>query len=85
LPCKTIGAQENPVHKGLNVAIAPLDDAHVRATLTWREQDVGGGALVAEVVVRNMKTAPKTDEQLRSDATALAVRLARAFADSLER
>jgi hypothetical protein len=31
-----------------------------------------------------MKTRPKTDEQIKSDATALAVRFARAFADTIE-
>ena len=52
--------------------------------ITWSEQDVGGGKLVVEVTVKNMKTLPKTDDQLRSDARALAVRFARAFADTIE-
>ena len=34
--------------------------------------------------VKNMKTRPKTDDQLKSDAMALAVRFARAFADTRE-
>jgi hypothetical protein len=55
----------------------------VRAKITWSEQDVGGGKLVVEVTVKNM-TRPKTDDQLRSDARALAVRFARAFADTIE-
>ena len=62
----------------------PLDEDHVRAKITWSEQDVGGGKLVVEVTVKNKKTLPKTDDQLRSDARALAVRFARAFADTIE-
>jgi hypothetical protein len=61
-----------------------LDEDHVRAKITWFEQDVGGGKLVVEVTVKNMKTRPKTDDQLKSDARALAVRFARAFADTIE-
>ena len=49
-----------------------------------RAKDVGGGNLVVEVTVKNMKTRPKTDDQLKSDAMALAVRFARAFADTIE-
>ena len=70
--------------KGVNIEMAPLDDDHVQAKITWSEQDVGGGKLVVEITVKNMKNRPKTDEQLRSDAKALAVRLARAFADTIE-
>ena len=70
--------------KGVEIEIAPLDEEHVRAKITWSEQDVGGGKLVVEVTVKNMKTRPKTDEQLRSDAKALAVRFARAFANTIE-
>ena len=55
-----------------------------RPKITWSEQDVGGGKLVIEVTVKSMKTQPKTDDQLKSDATALAVRFARAFADTIE-
>jgi hypothetical protein len=72
------------VAKGVDIEIAPLDEEHVRAKITWSEQDVGGGKLVIEVIVKNMKTLPKTGEQLRSDAKALAVRFARAFADAIE-
>jgi hypothetical protein len=71
------------VAKGVNIEMAPLDEDHVRAKITWSEQDVGGGKLVLEVTVKNMKTRPKTDDQLRSDARALAVRFARAFADTI--
>ena len=53
--------------KGVDIEIAPLDEEHVRAKITWSEQDVGGGKLVVEVAVKNMKARPKTDEQLRSD------------------
>ena len=63
--------------KGVDIELAPLGEDHVRAKITWSEQDVGGGKLVIEVTVKSMKTRPKTDEQLKSDATALAVRFAR--------
>jgi hypothetical protein len=69
------------VAKGVDIEMSPLDEDHVRA---WYEQDVGGGKLIVEVTVKNMKTRPKTDDQLRSDARALAVRFARAFADTIE-
>jgi hypothetical protein len=72
------------VAKGVDIMLAPLDEDHVRAKITWSEQDVGGGKLVVEVTVRNMKDRPKTDDQLRSDARALGVRFARAFADTIE-
>ena len=72
------------VAKGVDIEIGPLDEEHVRAKITWSEQDVGGGKLVVEVTVKNMKTRPKTDEQLRSEAKALAIRFARAFADTIE-
>ena len=58
--------------KGVDIEMAPLDEDHVRAKITWSEQDVGGGKLVVD------------DDQLRSDARALAVRFARAFADTIE-
>ena len=70
--------------KGVNIEMMPLDEDHVRAKITWFEQDVGGGKLVVEVTVKNPKTRRKADDQLRSDATALAVRFARAFADTIE-
>jgi hypothetical protein len=44
------------VAKGVDIEMAPLDEDHVRAKITWFEQDVGGGKLVVEVTVRNMKT-----------------------------
>jgi hypothetical protein len=72
------------VAKGVNIELAPLDEDHVRAKITWFEQDVGGGKLMVEVTVKNMRTHPKTNDQLRSDARALAVRFARAFADTIE-
>jgi hypothetical protein len=72
------------VTKGVDIELSPLDEGQVRAKITWSEQDVGGGKLVVEVTVKNMKSRPKTDEQLRSDAKALAVRFARAFADTIE-
>jgi len=70
--------------KGVDIEIAPLDEDHVRAKITWSEQDVGGGKLVIEITVKNRKALPKTDDQLKSDARALAVRFARAFADTIE-
>jgi hypothetical protein len=72
------------VAKGVDIELAPLDEDHVRAKITWSEQDVGGGKLVVEVTVKNLKTLPKNEDQLRSDARALAVRFARAFADTIE-
>jgi intein-encoded DNA endonuclease-like protein len=68
----------------MDIEIVPLDEDHVRAKITWSEQDVGGGKLVVEVTVKNRKSLPKTDDQLKSDARALAVRFARAFADTVE-
>ena len=70
--------------KGVDIEIVPLDEDHVRAKITWFEQDVGGGKLVVEVTVKDRKAHPKTDDQLKSDARALAVRFARAFADTIE-
>ena len=70
--------------KGMDIEIVPLDEDHARAKITWSEQDVGGGKLVVEVTVKNRKSCPKTDDQLKSDARALAVRFARAFADTIE-
>jgi putative transposase len=61
-----------------------IDEDHVRARISRREQDVGGSTLVIEVRVRNMRAAPKTDEELKADARSLAVRFARAFADTIE-
>jgi intein-encoded DNA endonuclease-like protein len=72
------------VAKGVDIEIEPLDEDHVRAKITWSEQAVGGGKLVVEVTVKNAKTRQKTDDQLRSDARALAVRFVRAFADTIE-
>jgi hypothetical protein len=72
------------VAKGLHIEITPLDEDHVRAKITWSEQDVGGGKVVVEVTVKNSMACPKTDDQLKSDASALAVRFARAFADTIE-
>ena len=70
--------------KGVAIELQPLDEDHVRARISWREQDVGGSTLMIEVTVRNMRAAPKTDEELKTDARSLAVRFARAFADTIE-
>jgi len=72
------------VAKGVDIELVPFDEDHVRAKITWSEQDVGGGTLVVEVTVKNKKTLPKTDGELRSDARALAARFARTFADTIE-
>ena len=29
--------------KGVDIELAPLDEGHVRAKITWSEQDAGGG------------------------------------------
>ena len=70
--------------KGVTIKLTPLDDDHVRARIAWREQDIGGGTLVVEVTVRNMKTAPKSRKALEDDARAIAARFTRAFADTIE-
>jgi hypothetical protein len=70
--------------KGVAIELRPLDEDHVRARISWREQDVGGSTLVIEVTVRNMRARPKSEEELKTDARALAVRFARAFADTIE-
>ncbi len=70
--------------KGLEIELLPLDEDHVRARIKWREQDAGGGTLMIEVAVRKGREAPKSEEQLKTDARALAVRFARAFADTIE-
>ena len=72
------------MHKGIVISLKPLDEDHVRARIRWREQDVGGGTLVVELSVRNMKSAPKSEAELEADAKSLAVRFARAFADTIE-
>jgi hypothetical protein len=63
------------VAKGVDTEMVPLDEDHVRAR--------SGGKLVVEDTVRNTKARSKTNDQLRSDARALAVRFARAFADTI--
>jgi hypothetical protein len=70
--------------KGVAIELHPLDEDHVRATISWREQDVSGGTLIIDVTVRNSRASPKSEEELKSDARALAVRFARAFADTIE-
>jgi hypothetical protein len=52
------------VAKDVEIKMAPLDEDHVRAKITWSEQDVGGGKLVVEVTVKNPKFRPKADDQL---------------------
>jgi hypothetical protein len=70
--------------KGVAIEFQPLDEDHVRARISWREQDVGGSTLMIEVTVRNRSARPKSEEELKTDARALAVRFARAFADTIE-
>ena len=50
--------------KGVNIEMAPLDEDHVRAKISWSEQDVGGEKLVVEVTVKNMKTPRKPTTNL---------------------
>lgn len=72
------------MNKGLNIIFQSLDAEHVLARVIWREQDSGGGSLTLEIPVRNSAAAPKGNEQLQADARALAVRFARAFADTIQ-
>jgi hypothetical protein len=72
------------LNKGMDLKLKPLYDDHMRARITWREQDGGGGTLMVEVTVRNMSATPKSEDELKSDARAMAVRLARAFSDTIE-
>ena len=72
------------MNKGLNIVFQSLDAEHVLARVIWREQDSGGGSLTLEIPVRNSTAAPKSTEQLQADARALAVRFARAFADTIQ-
>jgi hypothetical protein len=72
------------MNKGVEIELSPLDGEHVRAKLTWREQDAGGGTMQIELAVRKGRDKPKSDERLKADARALAVRFARAFADTIE-
>ena len=50
--------------KGMDIEMAPFDEDHVRANITWSEQDVGGGKLVVEVTVKNTKARPKPTTNL---------------------
>jgi hypothetical protein len=70
--------------KGIEIELHPLDEEHVRATINWREQDWGGGTLTIQITVRKGAGESKSDDQLKADARALAVRFARAFADTAE-
>lgn len=72
------------MNKGLNINFRSLDADHVLARIIWRERDVGGGSLTLEIPVRNTSIAPKPNAELEADARALAVRFARAFADTIE-
>ncbi len=72
------------MNNGLTVALTPLDADHLRARLHWREQDTGGGEINVEAAVRSPKADRKSESELRSDASALATRLARAFAGMLD-
>ena len=52
------------VAKGVDIELAPLDEDHVRAKITWSEQDVGGGQLVVEATVKNTKARPNPRNNL---------------------
>ncbi|MBB6309094.1 hypothetical protein [Xanthobacter tagetidis] len=70
--------------KGLDIVFQSLDSEYVLARVIWREQDSGGGTVTLEIPVRNSAAAPKSTEQLKADARALAIRFARAFADTIQ-
>lgn len=72
------------MNKGLHIVFQSLDAEHVLARVVWREQDSGGGTVTLEIPVRNSATAPKSNVQLQADARALAIRFARAFADTIQ-
>lgn len=72
------------MNKGLDIVFQSLDAEHVLARVIWREQDRGGGTITLEIPVRNNAAAPKSTEQLKADARALAIRFARAFADTIQ-
>lgn len=72
------------MNKGLNIVFQSLDAEHLLARVIWREQDVGGGTLTLDIPVRNSADAPKSNVQLQADARALAIRFARAFADTIQ-
>ena len=52
------------MNKGMTLKFQSLDEDHVLAKIYWREQDIGDGTLMIELTVRNMKAAPKTEEEL---------------------
>jgi hypothetical protein len=56
----------------------------VLAKINWREQNAGGGTLQIDLPIKKGRDKPKSDERLKADARALAVRFARAFADNVE-
>ncbi|MDI4663743.1 hypothetical protein K9U40_05290 [Xanthobacter autotrophicus] len=72
------------MNKGLHIVFQSLDAEHVLARVIWREQDSGGGTVTLEIPVRNSSAAPKSNAQLQADARAMAIRFARAFADTIE-
>jgi hypothetical protein len=72
------------VSKGVEIEFLPVDDDHARARISWREQDAGGGTLTVEVTVRTGGDHPKSNERLKADALAIAVRFVRAFADTIQ-
>lgn len=72
------------MNKGLHIVFQSLDAEHVLARVIWREQDAGGGTVTLEIPVRNSAAEPKTTVQLQADARALAIRFARAFADTIQ-
>jgi hypothetical protein len=61
------------VAKGVDIELAPLDEDHVRAKITWSEQDVGGGKLVID------PAQDRRADQIRCDGAC------RAFRASLRR
>ena len=48
--------------KGVDIELAPLGEDHVRAKITWSEQDVGGGTSPFEVSTSTMSFDMKTPQ-----------------------
>ena len=67
--------------KGMEIEISPLDEDHVRAKITGPSKMMAVENLLSKSLWMNL---PKTKDQLKSDARALAARFARAFADKIE-
>jgi hypothetical protein len=63
------------MNKGVEIELSPIDAEHVRAKISWREQEAGGGTLQIELTVRKgeinrnpMSDSKPTRERWRSDS-----------------